>query len=218
MAASQGKRRAMAGWLCVCRRGVARSCGLVGTVAVLALPSRPASPAPPIVQPRQGKRPDAVSQLFEGLSRCRASLPENERWRIAGIIQQESHRYGYDPLFVLAMVEVESQCLPTARSHKGAVGLIQLKPSTARAMADDAGIRWHGPQMLKRPLFNVQLGLHYLRQLEDQFRNRSLAMAAYNLGPARVARMPRQRAEQAGYVRKIMARYADLQAQSVGSS
>jgi soluble lytic murein transglycosylase-like protein len=160
-----------------------------------------------------------VSQLFEGLSRCRASLPENERWRIAGVIQQESHRYGYDPLLVLAMVEVESQCLPTALGQKGAVGLIQIKPSTARAMAEEAGVRWHGPQMLKRPVFNVQLGLHYLRRLEDQFGDPYLAMAAYNLGPARVARMPRHRARKARYVLKIMARYADLQArESVGRS
>jgi soluble lytic murein transglycosylase-like protein len=176
-------------------------------------------PAKVIVPLPVASPPNTVRRLFEGLSRCRSSLPENDRWRIAGVIQEESHRYGYDPFLVLAMVEVESQCLPTARGPHGAIGLIQVKPSTARAIADAAGIHWHGAKMLQRPAFNVKLGLHYLRQLQRKFRDPYLAMAAYNMGPARVSRMPRHRARRANYVRKIMARYEDLQAQqTVGRS
>jgi soluble lytic murein transglycosylase len=219
MVASQGKWQATARWLFERRRNAARSCGLIATLAVLVLPPGPNSAAKLFVPPPAATPPSSVSQLFEAVSRCRSSLPENDRWRIAGVIQQESHRYGYDPLLVLAMVEVESQCLPTARGPHGGIGLIQVKPSTARAIADDAGISWHGPQMLQRPVFNVKLGLHYLRQLQHQFSDPYLAMAAYNLGPARVARMPRHRARHATYVRKIMTRYGALRAQqTVGHS
>ena len=83
-----------------------------------------------------------MATLFAALSGCRASLSERERWRVAGVIHQESQRYGYDPLFVVALAQIESTCRPTARSHRGAVGLIQVRPSIARAVAEDAGLRW----------------------------------------------------------------------------
>jgi len=151
-----------------------------------------------------------ISTLFAALSVCRDALPERDRWRIAGVIHQQSQRYGYDPLFVLALIEVESSCVPEARGRQGAVGLIQVKPSTAQAMADDAGVRWHGPASLTRPLVNVQLGLHYLAHLERRFRDPRVAIAAYNLGPRRVSRMPRYRARRTTYVRKVLARYDAL--------
>ena len=165
------------------------------------------------------KPANSVGILFVAVSRCRPSLPENERWRIAGLIDHESRRYGYDPLFVQALVEVESSCSPTARSPRGAVGLLQLKPSTARAVAIEAGMVWHGVETLLRPVFSVQLGLRYLSQLEEQFRDPFVAMAAYNLGPSKVAGMSRWRARRAVYVRKILARYEDLLAEhAVGRS
>ncbi|HXQ22463.1 MAG TPA: lytic transglycosylase domain-containing protein [Candidatus Acidoferrales bacterium] len=148
-----------------------------------------------------------VRTLFTAVSRCAARLSERDRWRIAGVIHRESQRYGYDPLFILAMAEVESGCSPTARSEDGAVGLIQVRPATARAVADEAGMRWNGAEMLTDPFVNVQLGLRYLAQLEKRFHDPHLAIAAYNLGPKRVARMPAQRARTAVYVQKVLARY-----------
>jgi soluble lytic murein transglycosylase-like protein len=153
---------------------------------------------------------NAVGVLYKALLRCRSSLPEMDRWRIAGVIQDESRRYGYDPLFVLAMVEVESTCSPTALGQHGAVGLIQIKPSTAKAVAEEAGVRWRGTRMLTRPTFNVALALRYLWKLERRFQDPYLAMVAYNRGPERVAGMSRRSAHRAAYVRKILARYEDL--------
>lgn len=155
---------------------------------------------------------NSVSAVYAALSRCAPNLAESERWRIAGAIHHESRRFGYDPLFVLAMVQVESGCRPTAQGPRGAVGLIQIKPSTARAMAEEAGVQWDGAEALKRPVFNVQMGLRYLARLERRFQDPYLAMAAYNMGPARVAGMPAQRARGVRYVQRILARYKDLAA------
>jgi soluble lytic murein transglycosylase-like protein len=152
-----------------------------------------------------------VNAVFVALSRCRRALPERDRWRIAGVIHRESERHGYDPLFVLAMADVESACSPTARSPKGAVGLIQVHPTTVRVVAATAGP--HDARMLTTPSFNVQVGLRYLAQLERRFGDPYLAMAAYNLGPSRVARMPRHHARRAEYVRKVLSRYQELLAQ-----
>ena len=154
-----------------------------------------------------------VGTLFKALSQCRRGLSERERWRIAGVIHRESQRFGYDPLFVVALAAVESTCHPAARSRRGALGLIQVRPFVARAVAQDAGLRWRGADMLTKPLFNVHIGLRYLVQLEKQFGDPYLAVAAYNLGPTRVAEMPRHRARATRYVRKVMSRYEALLAQ-----
>jgi len=150
------------------------------------------------------------AMLFSAVSRCRPSLTRAQRGRIADAIQQEAGRHGYDPLFVMAMVEVESTCSPTANSPRGAVGLTQIKPSTARAVAKDLGVPWQGRSTLLQPLLNVRLGLSYLAQLEEQFGDPLVAMAAYNLGPGRVSNMSKQHARRARYVKKVLARYEGL--------
>ena len=160
--------------------------------------------------PRAQRPSDQVSVVFNALSRCGAKISERERWRIAATIHDESHRYGYDPLFVLAMVEVESTCKPSARSRRGAVGLIQMKPSTARAVARDAGLPWHGAKTLTMPGVNIQLALRYLSALEEQFQDPDLAVAAYHSGPQRVARMSRRHARRLPYLQKILLRYEHL--------
>lgn len=170
--------------------------------------------ADPLPRPTRVQQPsNPVGTVFAALSQCRRGLSERERWRIAGVIHRESQRYGYDPLFVVALAAVESTCLPTARSPHGALGLIQLRPSVARAVAQDAGLRWRGAGMLTKPLFNVHIGLRYLAQLEKRFGDPYVAMAAYNLGPKRVASMSRHRARTTKYVRKVLSHYEALLAQ-----
>jgi soluble lytic murein transglycosylase-like protein len=156
--------------------------------------------------------------IVRGLSLCSATLTQDERWRLAGIIHDESQRRGYDPLFVVAMIQIESGCLRTARGpgDGDGVGLIQIQPSTARAVAREADLPWHGDHTLTRPAVNVRLALEYLSRLEERFRDPLVAMAAYNMGPNRVAQMSPQRARGAGYVRKILARYEQLLASTRG--
>lgn len=153
---------------------------------------------------------ESREMLIEAVSRCRPSLPDAQRRRIADAIHAEATRHGYDPLFVMAIVEVESTCSPTANGKRGAVGLIQIKPSTAREVAKGLGVRWQGRSTLTQPLLNVRLGLTYLRQLEERFGDLHVAMAAYNMGPERVRRMSQGRAKGARYVKKILARYEGL--------
>lgn len=174
-----------------------------------------ANEAPPAAENRDAlaeavEIAETRSKLFAAVSRCRASLSEGQRWRIVDAIHQEAKRHGYDPLFVMAMVEVESTCSPTANSPRGAVGLTQIKPSTARAVAKDVGVPWAGRSTLVQPKLNVRLGLSYLAQLEEKFGDPYIAIAAYNLGPAKVNKMSRQHAKRARYVKKVMARYEGL--------
>lgn len=168
--------------------------------------------------PETQRRNAAVRSIASALGKCRSSLPEKQRWRIARAIQREADRHGYDPLFVQALVEVESTCEPNARSRRGALGLTQVRPATARALAESAGVAWRGAHTLLDPEMNLRLGLLYLSQLEERFGDMHLAVAAYNLGPGAVAGMTRDRAKRSIYVRRVLARYENLLAAAPASS
>lgn len=96
-----------------------------------------------------------------------------------GMIVEASQRYGLPPALVMAVVKAESNFRPEARSPKGAMGLMQLMPSTAEGL---------GVEDPFDPRQNVEGGVRYLRQLLDHFGDLKLALAAYNAGPSEVKR------------------------------
>lgn len=98
----------------------------------------------------------------------------------ADIIDQVASREGLDPRLVRAVIQVESAYQPGARSRKGAMGLMQLMPATAKryAVADPYD-----------PGSNIEAGIKHLKALVDRFGSElSLALAAYNAGEAAVER------------------------------
>jgi soluble lytic murein transglycosylase len=153
---------------------------------------------------------DSIVRVADSLSECATFLSEAERERLATIIDRESHKQGYDPVFVSAIIQVESGCSGAARGPRGSLGLIQLQPETAREVAREERLPWRGAHSLSHPEVNVRLGLKYLAQLEERFNDPLVAVAAYNLGPGRVARMARGQARNTVYVRKVLSRYERL--------
>ena len=94
---------------------------------------------------------------------------------------------GLDVNWIYAMARQESAFRRDARSHRGAIGLLQLLPSTARQSAPKAGITFRGLSTLLDPSDNIQLGAAHLNSLLEVFdNNRILATAAYNAGEHRV--------------------------------
>ena len=104
-------------------------------------------------------------------------LIEQRKRALPGIeqhIEEVSRQHGVDPALVHALIEVESAWNTGARSHKGALGLMQLMPATAARF---------GVRELFDPEQNVLAGVRYLRFLLDRFQNNvELALAAYNAG------------------------------------
>jgi len=94
-------------------------------------------------------------------------------------IRYYCRRYHLDPKLIRAMVAVESGFDSAAVSPKGAEGLMQLMPGTGRDMG--LGDPFDGSQ-------NLEAGIRYFKSLLDTFGNVRLALAAYNAGPARVAK------------------------------
>lgn len=144
-----------------------------------------------------------TSKIYSILAAGWADLGESAGWAIARAIRAESHRYSLDPMLVLAVIHVESRFSPTAVSDAGARGLMQILPSVARGLVEEAELKdWDGDGSLADPIFNIRLGIFYLDQLKKSFRDIKLALTAYNLGPTAV----RQLMEDGG---EISLAYAD---------
>jgi soluble lytic murein transglycosylase-like protein len=125
-----------------------------------------------------------------------ASVPA----RFAAAVQNAAGAAGISPALLSALVWQESRWNPAAVSPKGAVGLTQLMPQTARELGVDP----------TDPVANLAGGARYLRQLLNSFDgNVEKALAAYNAGPARVVKangipaIPETRAYVASVVQRI---------------
>jgi soluble lytic murein transglycosylase-like protein len=124
----------------------------------------------------------------------------------AAQIRKAAQRAAVDPTLVHALIYVESRYNPGARSPKGAIGLMQLMPETAR--------RYGVTKAVHAPEANLRAGTHYLGDLLTLFDNRiDLALAAYNAGENAVLRhgmrIPPYR-ETRDYVPAVLARYREL--------
>jgi len=114
------------------------------------------------------------------------------------IISALSEAHGVDPLLVRALIQVESNYQPRARSSKGAMGLMQIMPATAREY------RVRNPY---DPKTNIEVGVKRLKDLLDRWGAVDLALAAYNAGEGAVQKfrgIPPYRETQS-YVSRILA-------------
>jgi cell division protein FtsB len=103
--------------------------------------------------------------------------------RLASILYEESEfNSSVEYAFLLAMVESESKFNKDIVSPAGAIGLGQLMPKTAEAMARHAGMKYD-VKLLTEPRYNIKLSVQYLSKLYKQFQNNVLVAAAYNGGP-----------------------------------
>lgn len=113
------------------------------------------------------------------------------------IIAALSEAHGVDPLLVRALIQVESNYKPGARSPRGAMGLMQLMPSTART---------YNVRNPFDPRANIEAGIKHLKSLIDRFAGVEKALAAYNAGEGAVQKfngVPPYR-ETRNYVSRIL--------------
>ncbi|HOP16717.1 MAG: transglycosylase SLT domain-containing protein [Chromatiaceae bacterium] len=138
----------------------------------------------------------------------------------ATLVEENAKRHGIDIAWVFAVMRQESAFMSNARSHAGAMGLMQLMPATARSVAKTM-LNRKPPRRseLLEPDINIALGSAYLKQMKGELGDSAvLATAAYNAGPHRVTRWLPERTmpadiwielvpfdETRGYLRRVLA-------------
>ena len=131
--------------------------------------------------------------------------------RLARAIIEQSRKRDLEPSLVLAVIRVASGGYSRARSSVGALGLMQLLPSTAEEVALQLGEDWRGPESLFDPVMNVTLGIEYLKRLSVRYGSLQTALAAYNWGPGRIdRRLRRGSGLPEVYVKSVMRAYSNV--------
>ncbi len=123
------------------------------------------------------KLPSYTVPKAQGIRTTRPAVAERAR-AYDTLIIEHSRTHGVRADLIRAVMQVESGFNPLARSPKGAMGLMQLMPATAKQ---------YGVKNAFNPVENVRGGVAYLRELLDRYgNNEELALAAYNAGPGAV--------------------------------
>jgi soluble lytic murein transglycosylase-like protein len=134
-----------------------------------------------------------------------SAAPAAKNSSVEQLIDEAARRYQVDPLLVHSVIQVESNYNPFAISYKGARGVMQLMPSTARRFEVNNSFN---------PWQNIDGGVRYLKYLLDLFDSPRLAVAAYNAGEGSVFRYgnipPYPETHQ--YVRRVATKYGALEA------
>jgi soluble lytic murein transglycosylase-like protein len=137
----------------------------------------------PISLPSQANAALPAAELLNAPSSHQPAphaLQEDSEDPFEHLIIEASTRYGVEPELIRAVIMAESRFDPKAVSPKGAIGLMQLMPMTAKAMGVDD---------LLDPQDNISAGVKYIRLLLDDFEGDvTLALAAYHAGSSRVRR------------------------------
>ncbi len=183
-------------------------CGVIPLVAAVAFvaaarleamlgPEAPRGPLPAASAPAEaGPEAEALSHdlsvIDEVLARRAPELGLTLRRQVGVAIAEEARAAGYDPLLVLALIDVESDFAEDAVSSRGAKGLMQIQPATLYFLAQREGIRLSREEVAGDPALCVRLGIRYLRYLNDRFRDLDLALMAYNAGPTKLRRFMKE--------------------------
>lgn len=123
---------------------------------------------------------DLVSVEPEDQFAALPPAPEPAKGPYANLIRAAAAKHGVDEKLITHVIAVESNFNPRAASHKQALGLMQLLPSTAAK---------YSVSNIFDPAENIDAGTRYLKDLLAQYKgNTSLALAAYNAGPQMVSK------------------------------
>lgn len=101
------------------------------------------------------------------------------------IINKYSKEYGVDKKLILAVINAESRFDKNAKSHKDAVGLMQILPETGVWLAEKMKIEFEDNDLYE-PEKNIMIGTFYIKYLLDKYKDERLALCAYNAGSTNV--------------------------------
>ncbi|MCH7870022.1 MAG: transglycosylase SLT domain-containing protein, partial [Myxococcales bacterium] len=165
------------------------SCLAIGTLscghfsAPLLHDPPPVSLASPASGAAESPTDPTIERAIRYLNERRSGLSEAEIEQVAATIVRDADMRGIDPNLVIAVIHIESRGNTYALSTVGAMGMMQIMPSTGEELAARLDIPWRGSQTPFDPVLNVRMGIAYLKQLESRYGSMKTRLAAYNWGP-----------------------------------
>jgi len=138
------------------------------------------------VGPQDGRDESMLDYVHSILKENRTGLGSLEELKLAETILVESVTNKLDPLFVLALMKTESTFYNWSKSISGALGLMQILPSTGEELAGELNLKWDGEGTLLNPYANVKMGVRYFSKLQERYKDTERSLTAYNFGPGRV--------------------------------
>lgn len=136
--------------------------------------------------PQAGRDASMLDYVHAVLKENRTGLGSIEELKLAEVILMESVTHKLDPLFVLALMKTESTFYNWSKSFNGALGLMQILPSTGQELASELNLKWDGEGTLLDPYANVKMGVRYYSKLQRRYNDTETSLTAYNVGPGRV--------------------------------
>ncbi len=168
--------------------------------------------------PEPSASPEAVAEdpslvLVRAVLAVRAErIPEPERERLAQTLVETEREGGPSVLLLVALIEQESRFDPRAKGTRGSLGLMQVRPFVGAEVAARIGVPWQGERTLFDPVANLRIGAGYLAELLVRFGSWERALAAYNMGPTRLARrLARGDERTPAFVHRVLREYEGLQ-------
>jgi len=156
-------------------------------------------------------------RILDTIEEFNPGLSQQEKTSLGHVIWEESGRYGYDPVILMAIILTESSFQLDASSKKGAQGLMQILPSVGEELLPEVG-KTHGIEIssadeLMDPDVNVKVGSYYLFKLILRFGDLKTAIRAYNEGPSDISRrLLRGRPMPQFYYQRVVQNYQVLKA------
>jgi soluble lytic murein transglycosylase-like protein len=150
-------------------------------------------------------------KILNIIEEFQVGFKDREVAQLTQVVYDESKKYGYDPLLILALILTESSLRKGQVSEMGALGLMQVKPSVGYALCQRRGLNWKDELSLFEPAFNIQLGSLYLFELILKFKDVKKAIIAYNLGEnALKLRLKEGQRLPTYYLSKVLKKYKEL--------
>jgi soluble lytic murein transglycosylase len=152
---------------------------------------------------------DRIAQMVR--NQASQSLPKGDRkkaGKLARAVMAAGLKYNLDPLFIMAVIKTESKFDPRARGFHGEIGLMQIRPPTARWMAKKLGIPWRGDQALTDPAYNIHIGAGYFALLREKYPSKAPDyVSAYNMGPRKLGMLKKKSIRPEKYLNLVTANY-----------
>ena len=144
----------------------------------------------------------------------RELLPKKHRGQYQAVAQtiiDESLKYEFDPVFLMSVIQGESSFKPEMRGKLDEIGLMQLRPATAKWISRKYGLEWKGDSSLKDPVTNIRIGAAFLSYLRERFDSHArLYLAAFNMGQKNVDNAMYRNIWQKDYPQNDMRRYVEF--------